>query len=410
MSCGNHPSKITLRSLGLLAILSVGLPQAAVAQPQMSFVSPRHLSTVVGSTPIELRLTLDSGVSVERLVISVDGEELATLSAPPWRVEWDAGNASRGHEIEARLTASDGTTSRLMIRTSALRINQFEEVGLVNLYALVRDGKGDYVGDLTQDDFRILENGKSQTIRRFTTERKPLRVGIVLDTSLTMEGRKLAKAKRAALDFLEVLRPGDQGLVVTFSDRVKITQDITSQKEELAGAIDGAVAEGGTALYDAIWRAAKELQGFDGRRVMVLLSDGRDEARNGLEPGSLHTVDEALEEALRSEAMVFAIGLGRNLDEQLDFYRRRTVGSILREMADSTGGRPLISSGVGELRQAFKRVADDLRNQYLLAYLSNDDTKDGQWREIQALTPGRNLEVITRKGYYAPNENDVASQ
>jgi VWFA-related protein len=385
----------------------------------VEFVSPRHLATAVGPTTIELRVSVPAGRSVERLVITVDGDELATLTAPPWTTVWDAGDAARGHRLEATLQLSDGTLSRGVIRTSPLRINQIEEVGLVNLYVIVRDENGQYVSDLTREDFEILEDGIPQEIRRFSSERKPLHVGVVLDTSLSM-GRKgkLQSARKAALGFLEVLEPYDQGMIVTFSDDVRMAQDITNDKSAMAGAIQATESRGGTALYDAIWRSSKSLEAFDGRRVLVLLSDGRDEAASGFEPGSLHTRHEAEEQALRSEVMIFSIGLGERLDREYPSLWERprdgTLGDSLAEilggMAASTGGRLLLSPGARQLRKAFRDVAEDLRNQYSLAYVPTDEDRDGGWRRVQVRTPGRQLEIIGRKGYFAQPAGETASQ
>ncbi len=251
-----------------------------------------------------------------------------------------------------------------------------------------------------------------QQISRFTTEKRPLRVGIVLDTSQSMAGSRLAHAQKAALGFLGVLGGGDEGMVVTFSDEVRIAQEFTSDMGALGRAISATEARGGTALYDAVWRTAKQLEAFDGRRVMVLLSDGKDEAASGFEPGSLHTLEEALDRALRSEVMLFAIGLGKNLDRECARpWIRRTNGNgcpageslkeILARLSESTGGRLLLSSGAARLRRAFEEVADDLRHQYSIAYKSSDETDDGVWRGIEVQIPGRDFEVVVRKGYYA---------
>jgi Ca-activated chloride channel family protein len=277
---------------------------------------------------------------------------------------------------------------------------------------MVRDSRGMHVATLTKDDFRVRENGVLQTISRFTTEQKPLQIGIVLDTSLTMSrGGKLESAQKAALEFLDILAPGDEALVVTFSDDVRVAQERTPDREALAAAISSTVAMGGTALYDAIWRTAKRLQSFDGRRVLVLLSDGKDEAADGFGPGSLHTLDEALDQALRSEVMVFAIGLGRHLEREYarDWSRplgqqgpeARSLAQILERVAEATGGRLLISPGTRRLRKAFDDVAEDLRNQYSIAYTSSDPSRDGGWREIEVTVPDRDLEVICRQGYFA---------
>jgi Ca-activated chloride channel family protein len=375
------------------------------ADQVLEIVAPRHLSTAIGESFIELRVAPPPGVKVLRIEISVDGVPLIALDAPPWRTGWDAGDGSRGRRVEAVAHLSNGTREVALVRTSPLRINQVEEVGLVNLYPVVRSPEGSYVADLGKQDFRILEDGVPQQVIRFTTERRPLRIGIVLDTSLTMEGRKLENAKSAALEFLDILEPGDEGMVVAFNDEVRILQEITAERRSMAQAISGVDSRGGTALYDAVWRTAKKLEEFDGRRVLVLLSDGRDEAANGFEPGSLHTLEEALTQALRSEVMLFAIGLGRNLDEQLDFTRRFTLEAVLKRLASETGGRALFTPGAGRLRRAFSEVADDLRNQYSIAYRSTNETRDGKWRRIRLDTPGRDLEITCRAGYFASSDD-----
>jgi VWFA-related protein len=195
---------------------------------------------------------------------------------------------------------------------------------------------------------------------------------------------------------------------------VQISQELTRDRKELEEAIRATKAGGGTALYDAVWSASRLLESFDGRRVLVLLSDGQDEALDGLGPGSLHTLAEAQEQALRSEVIVFAVGLGNRLET--DHVRRfdpatggsradtdRTVLEMLRELADSTGGRAIAASSAARLGKAFDEIATDLRNQYSIAYTSTDPTRDGKWRTIDVSTPGRpGLEVVTRRGYYAP--------
>ena len=395
-------------------LLTLALCAAPASAQSVEIVSPRHLSTALGPTTIEIRVLTPAASPVERLEIFVDGTAVATMTSPPWTAEWDAGDGSRGHRIEAVLYVSDGRSVRSSVRTSPLRINASLEVNLVSLYPLVLDRSGTYVAGLTREDFRVFENGEAQVIDRFTTEQRPLRVAIVLDTSLSMaKDARLGNAKKAALGFLEALHPQDDALVVTFADNVRVVQDVTQDRKLLAAAIEKTEAKGGTALYDAIWRTARRLEAFDGRRVMVLLSDGRDEASNGLEPGSLHTLQEAEMQAVRSEVMIFTIGLGRRLESEYARQWTRTVGAgsssgglslkeILESLAVTSGGRLLLSPNAGKLRKAFAAVAKDLRHQYSLAYEPTDDRKDGKYREIRVSVPDRDVEVVVRKGYYAP--------
>lgn len=387
----------------LAALLAV--PEGSGAQePSCSvrFVSPRNRAMVLG--PTELRLAIDGcpeGAAV-RLELTVDGKALVSLTTPPWTATWDAGDAKTGHRIKALALFPDGTRAEALLETTALRIDQVEQVELVNLYAIVRAPEGRYVTDLDRGDFRLLESGRQQVIQRFTNEHRPLNIAIVLDTSLSMKkGDRLDAARHAALNFLDVLEPEDQAMVVPFSDEPHVPDSLTSDRGALAAVIRNTQARGGTALYDAIWHTAGRLREFAGRRVIVLLSDGKDEAASGLEPGSLHTLGEALDQALRSEAMIFAIGLGHELQE-LDFHKRETVAAILTRLAEETGGRVIFLTRAGQLAKAFQDVALDLRHQYSLAYASSDPRRDGKWRPIELSVPGTNYEVITRKGYFAP--------
>lgn len=393
----------------IVALALVGLLPGRVATAQeptgsVRIVSPLKRSRVVGRTSIVLGVEPPHGARAERVIVSVDGKPLATLTSPPWTTSWDAGDGAAAHRLEAAAFFSDGTQARDEVETSPFRVDFVENVDLVNLYAVVRDSSGNYVTGLTRDDFRLSENGRPQAIDRFSTDWKALRVAIVLDTSLSMKGERLDAARDAALGFLDLLIPGDQGMVVTFSDTVEVFQDLTSDKQALAAAIRRAQSVGGTALYDAIYRTSVMLERYEGRRVIVLLSDGRDEAASGLEPGSLHTMDEALDRALRDEVMVFSIGFGRHLERELDFYRHESLSAILRRMAETTGGRVLFSARPGQLRKAFDEVAQDLRHQYSLAYVSDDRRRDGTWREIRLTSRRQDLKVTTRRGYFAPSD------
>jgi len=355
-------------------------------------------------------------VTVRQLLFTVDGVAVVALDSPPWKTEWDAGDSGTGYRLEVIARLSDGTEISQVIATTELRIDQRAKVDLVSLYPVVRDPSGRYVSELTKEDFAVTERGVPQTVSRFTTERRPLRVGIVLDTSLSMgKGERLESAQQAALGFLDSLQPGDEGMVVTFNERVRVAQDFTSDRELLGQAITSTTAHGGTALYDAVWRTSRMLRDLDARRVIVFLSDGRDEASSGFEPGSLHTLEEALDQALRNEVMVFAIGLGKNLDRECtQNWSLAPTGSgkkgcpngslqdVLAKLSDSTGGRLMLSQSPRRLRNAFDDIASDLRNQYSLAYTSTDSDKDGAWRSIDVSIKSRpDVRVISRDGYFA---------
>ena len=413
MNVEPHLARALILARGAVALVLLGphgaQPSAAVSGTEVRFVSPRHLSTAFGPTPILLEVSSPPGVAIVQVVILVDGKPLKRLASPPWSTSWDAGEAEAGHWLEATVTLADWSEVHDSIRTTPLVVQQYEEVNLVNVYAIVKDAEGNYVNDLQAEDFRLAEDGNTHLMMdRFSAERRPLRIGIVLDTSLSMqEGDKLAEAIDAATGFLKVLEPGDQGMAVSFNDSVDVIQPLTGDKKAIAEAIGKARAVGGTALYDAIWRGADQLVKFEGRRVIVLLSDGHDVAASGLEPGSLHTLDEALDRALRDEVMIFAIGVGSHLAQQTDFYGRQSLAAILGKLADATGGRLLLSSRSSKLRRAFEEVAEDLRHQYSLAYVPKNLVHDGSWHEIRLTLAKPGLTATGRRGYFAPRANET---
>lgn len=387
----------------------------------LEFVAPGKPFAVLGPSEAQLAVRPPAGATVASVSFFIDGTASGVKKAPPWTFPWDAGDGTVGHQLLAVASFSDGTEARASCRTVPVTVNETEEVALVNVYAIARNTKGGYVTDLKADDFKVFENDRPQTIDRFSAERRPLRIAIVLDTSLSMEGDKLKSAIASAVEFLNILEPGDEGLVVTFSDDVRIPQDLTSNRSEMEIAIRKVEAKGGTSLYDAIFRASERLAEFEGRRVLVVLSDGRDEAANGLEPGSLHTLEEAQERALRNEVMVFAIGLGRSLArdakalranptaraEELDFFGRKPLVAILDSLAGTTGGTAVFSPGASQLKRSFEEVAADLRHQYALAYRSDDERHDGSWRAIKVVVSRPGVPVTNRKGYYAPSDVPV---
>ncbi|HKQ62759.1 MAG TPA: VWA domain-containing protein [Candidatus Polarisedimenticolaceae bacterium] len=396
-------------TVGVKILAALAATAALAEPPAIEFLTPRDRATVLGPSTIEVRLRLPAEPALAHVELRVDGAVLATLKTPPWKADWDAGDGDRTHRIEALVVFADGSRQRAAVSTSPLQINAVERVQLVNLYALVFDPAGKYVTGLNQADFRVFESEKPQAIERFSSEPRPLHVALVLDTSASMGwNNSLEHAQEAAEEVLDVLQPGDAASVVAFSEEVHVLQELTADRQQLTRAVRSTVADGGTALYDAVWRTARELQEFEGRKVLVLLSDGRDASRSGLEPGSLHTLDEAVDEAVRSDVMVFAVGLGRDLGEELDFSGKYTLATILGMLADTTGGRAMFATG-GELRRTFKEIAADLRHQYSIGYVSNQAERDGRWRSIRLQVAGRDLRVVTRKGYFGDRRRSTAA-
>jgi len=276
-------------------------------------------------------------------------------------------------------------------------------VDLVTLYVSVRGPDGKYVTTLGRDQFTVLDSNQRQELDYFTVERRPLAAAVVLDTSFSMKGEPVEAVREAATRFVRTLAPEDRVMVVAFSSQVRVLTELTSDREEAVRAIRSVEAAGGTALYDAVYTVADRLSREDGRKAIILLSDGRDEAENGLEPGSLHIFEEALEKALRSEVILFSIGFGRRLEAEKDFYGRVSLKEILDRLAADSGGTSYFPQRTSQLKGAYDLIGEELRNQYSLGYHPRPLRLDGAWHNVRVELKDPALKPLTRRGYYAPS-------
>jgi Ca-activated chloride channel family protein len=162
-----------------------------------------------------------------------------------------------------------------VVVTRKITIEAYEEVNRVILWVTVTDKSDAPVADLTKENFTVTEDGRPQTIREFQLEDRPITMAIVLDSSGSMRD-SMPDVHQAAAGFVETLRPQDKALVIDFDDRVFLIQDLTSDQPLLKEAVTSTEALGSTALYDALHAAFRKLRGIEGRKAIVLLSDGDD--------------------------------------------------------------------------------------------------------------------------------------
>lgn len=279
--------------------------------------------------------------------------------------------------------------------------------GLVHLVATVTDRRHNFVTDLEQSDFKILEDNTPQEIRFFGRETDlPLRIAVLLDTSNSIRPR-LAFEQDAAIDFLDgvIRRNKDQAFLMTFDNEPDIIQDYTGDLGLLTAAIRKQRAGGGTALNDAIYRASEKLlnpplpagPNPEVRRVIVVISDGDDNLSD-------HALSDAIESAIRAEAAIYAISTNTDwLSISGDKPRKIHVeggDKVLEEFAEETGGRVFYPYKVEDLAQSFVDIGTELRSQYFIAYSPKDTESAGKYRKIDVETDRKGLAVRTRKGYY----------
>jgi VWFA-related protein len=269
---------------------------------------------------------------------------------------------------------------------------------VVNVRAIVRDRSGRLVRNLTQDDFEITEDNVPQQAGYFSREADaPLRLGILIDTSLSQK-RVLPVEKREAQSFIgEVMRAGDQAFALHFDRKVQLVQELTGDRERISRAIEGIAGWArSTHLYDAVGAASDLMKPVGGRKVLVLFTDGYD-------AGSHASLTSALHQAEESDVIIYSIAVADSVSYILPFYALR-ADRTLRKLSDDTGGRVIRINRRHDMASALREVAEELRAHYLLGYSPSNKRRDSSFRRIRVRPRNGNYRVQTRRGYYAPSE------
>lgn len=295
-------------------------------------------------------------------------------------------------------------------------------VELVNVTATVTDSTGRFVAGLKKDDFLVYEDGQLQPVTHFSSERVPVSLGIVLDTSGSMAGDKIMAAREALDRFLDdLLAPEDEIFIYRFSTDPVLLQGWTSDRHLLKRALRHLAAVGGTALYDTVAEALPLVEtGRHRKKALLILSDGNDT--------SSRTELSDLRRLVReSEALIYAIGIdgrgsgiatgpiivplplpipGRPGPRSWPWPggvrggRDRANAAVLRSLTDDSGGRTELVGGAADLDPATASIADELSKQYSLGYPARG-LRDGRWHSIRVELRGRTYRVRARRGYVA---------
>jgi VWFA-related protein len=268
-------------------------------------------------------------------------------------------------------------------------------VDLVNVLFTVSDRRGRLITDLDQADFQLFENDRPQVVTNFSRETDlPLAIALLIDTSTSIRDR-FKFEQEAALDFLtKALRPGkDKALLMTFDTGIDLVQDFTDDIPLLREGIYQVRPGGGTKMLDAIYLAAEEkLKAEQGRKVLIVISDGDDNL-------SLRTLAGTMEMAQKADVTIFAISTN-----SAGFFgvKAPQADKVLKRLAEETGGRAFFPFKAEDLSQSFQDIGMELRSQYSLGYLSSNSARDGTFRTIRLQSARKNYKIKARRGYYAP--------
>jgi Ca-activated chloride channel family protein len=269
----------------------------------------------------------------------------------------------------------------------------------VPVYASVTDEIGRFVLDLQRDDFEVRDDGKPQKLTLFTKDEQPLTAIVLLDGSRSMVNA-LETVMTAADHFVVRLRPGDRARVGSFADEIRFTPSFSTNRDELARQVNDLFdlrIGASTRLWDAVAQAATSFEGSQGRRIVVVFSDGEDTASNA-------TYDETLGKARRGDVMVYAViirGVERPSEDRR--FSRRSRPQDLADMALATGGGYYaVGNVLDDMNAIATQIGEELHSQYVLGFMPQE--LDGKLHKLDVRVKRPHVKIHARESYVAEPE------
>ncbi len=273
------------------------------------------------------------------------------------------------------------------------------DVDLVLVNATVTDSENRYVTGLDQKNFQLWEDKVEQKIEYFSSEEAPLSLGIVLDISRSMK-EKISIARNAVVTFLKTGSPEDEYFLLEFGNRADVVEDFTTDITRLQDHLIFGETKGTTALYDAIYLALEKVKkGSNPKKAILLITDGEDNR-------SRYSFANVKEISKESDVQIYAIGIAGGSSSS--YHESQRGRFLIEELTNTGGGRAFFPGSVYELEDIAIRIAVELKNQYVLGYISTNQQKDGKWRKIRVkIDPPKglpDLHVRAKSGYPGPVE------
>ena len=353
----------------------------------------------------ELDVVVDvlSNAKIFEVEIQLDGRPIGTLTMEPFRMHVDLGDTNTQHRFSVVARDVDGNEATHSVVTNPVPIAADYEVDLQQLYVSVTRND-ERVLDLGRDAFGVIDEGDQHELVTFARGDIPFTAVLLIDASASMMGEKIDSAVAGAAFFVHGMRDLDQAQVMVFSDQILSSTPITGAKALLTAGLSGTEARGGTAIQDHLFVALKLLGQRQGRRVLVLLSDGVDS----------HSVlpnEQVFETARRSNVLIYWIRFARDpsdpqADEKVNLSsawknpeQYREQRGILVDAVNESGGRIFPVASPNEIRPVFNSILGELREQYVLGYYPKKKSKDGRWHRVKVEVAAAGVDVRAPRGY-----------
>lgn len=378
-------------------LLFAGLVTTQPPEPKLTIFSPSADQPAAGVT--EIWIDVDPAPPDYRVLFRVDGREVARFTEPPYQFTVDLGLDNRKHHFEFIVRDAESELTRVERTTPAIRVDEEIDLELRQLYVTVEQ-RGQRVPGLGADSFDVLDDGEPQEIVTFEGGEAPLEATLLVDASLSMRGEPLQFALAGARNFLEGLHDLDEASLVLFSDRTLARTEHLPADQARHFVIGALQAEGGSAIQDHLYTALSTLDSRQGRRVVVLLSDG-------IDVHSTLRAEDVRWRMERGQSMVYWIELTESLEDDTvgtvspwrGVSEHRQERTALIELVEASGGRRIRIDDAQQAPAVFAEILRELREQYVIGYYPTHNDDDGSWHAVKVSVRERGLTVRTRAGY-----------
>jgi len=382
------------------ALVLAALAAAPAPAIELALVRPEAGTPISGAVEVTAEV-YPVGAAVDYVEFYLDGVRAAVVERPPFSAVVDAGEENAEHHLEALVWAGGAAASSASLRTPKIHSDLEIEVGLQQLYVTLEQRSGE-ARRLARELFTVLDDGDPQRLVTFERGDVPFTAVLLLDASVSMAGERLRTAVDGAAAFARGMQRLDEAKLLLFADRVLLETPFASVPAILTLGLHAVQASGGTALNDAIYLALKRLETRQGRRVVVILSDG-------IDVDSVAAMTDLRRVARRNQATIYWLRLGSDPDDSV--VRRYSAwrdaaghDSELQKLHTTvleSGGRIEPLASIGEVPAALARLLAELRDQYVLGYYPSKKRGSGAWHSVQVRTADGDR-LRTREGYLEP--------
>lgn len=340
-----------------------------------------------GKVRVKVAVQSIAGGVAKRVELFLDEKRISSWLSGPYEVTIPYAEYARGSFLRATAVAEDGKESNdIRLLKGPSSTIESVRVDVVQLHVSALDRNGHFVKGLSREDFSVQEDGRPQALTGFeVAENLPLNIGLVIDSSGSMEkGMPFVREASAEL-FRNLMREKDRGFVLEFRDRPKFLQELTSDTAALQRAANDLRAQGATALYDAVILGLYQFRALQGRKALVVVTDG-DDNRSHVEYQTL------LRYARSAGAPIYFIAVNIPIT---DFKSRR----IIHEIANESGGEVFSIGSASKIGEVTRRIEEELRSQYILAFRSVSPKPPGEYRAVSVSIRNPGVTARTIRGY-----------